>query len=53
MKLVFCACFLCVGSVGVLSFYFESDKAAFGFETGKRRQEGAEILSPSFNNPPF
>lgn len=28
-----------------VSFCFEDDEAAFGFETGKRRQEGEKILS--------
>lgn len=34
--------FLCVGTQIVC---FQDDEAAFGFETGKRRQEGAKIFS--------
>lgn len=46
--LVFCAFSPC----GCLSFCFEDDEAAFGFQTGERRQKGAEILSLCFKHPP-
>lgn len=39
--LVFCAFPLC----WYIDVCFEDDEAAFGFEMGKRRQEGAKILS--------